>query len=214
MTIYFVSAQDMHGALREAPSADWHPTRADAQKLAQRLANSTRETHLVYSVEEQDYFEPEVPVEPDLDLTGYKLWNPPPHSTALPRGIGPKDYVSVILRDGNVLSPELASHYNWDVNYAAQALGTYDESDIIAYRVVEDWERAKDDYVPFFGDLKGTLPKGVGPRTLVLLRFRSQTDTSLPTPAKGWNWSINPQQPTDGDIVAYLIVDPQDLLED
>ena len=214
MTIYFVSAQDMHGALREAPSADWHPTRADAQKLAQRLANKTRETHLVYSVEEQDYFEPAVMVKPDLELTGYRLWNPMPFSIAIPTSVGPNDYVSVILRDGSVRSPMRATEFTWYVNYEAQAEGRYDISDIIAYRVVEDWERAKDDYVPFFGDLKGTLPKGVGPRTKVLLRFRSQTATSLPTPAKGWNWSIDPQQPTDGDIVAYLIVDPQDLSED
>jgi len=214
MTIYFVSAQDMHGALREAPSADWHPTRADAQKLAQRLANTTRETHLVYSVEEQDYFEPETRAKPDLELTGYKLWNPLPFSVALPAGVGPKDYVSVILRDGNVLSPQQAREFTWHVNYEAQAEGRYDMSDIIAYRVVEDWERAKDDYVPFFGDLKGTRPKGVGPRTTVLLRFRDQPATSLPTPAGGWDWSINPQKPSDGDIVAYLIVDPQDLLED
>ena len=132
---------------------------------------------------------------------------------ALPAGVGPNDYVSVILRDGNVLSPQQAREFTWHVNYEAQAEGRYDQSDILAYRVVEDWERAKDDYVPFFGDLKGTRPKGVGPRTTVLLRFRNQPATSLPTPAQGWNWSIDPQQPTDGDIVAYLIVDPQDPLE-
>jgi len=207
MTIFFVSSMEMHGALREAPSADWHGTRADAQVHAQRHANKTGETHFVYSVEKFDYFEPEVPVEPDLDLTGYKLWNPPLHSKSMPRGIGLEDYVSVILRDGNVLSPELASHYNWDVNYEAQALGTFDESDIIAYRVVEDWERAKDGYVPFFGDLKGTLPKGVGPRTLVLVKFRNMEPTQYPCVASALTWSIEPENPDGGDIVSYMIAE-------
>lgn len=130
MIIYFVSTQDMHGALREAPSADWHPTRADAEELAQRLADRSGKVHLVYAVEAQDYFEPTISIEPDLDLIGYKLWNPPLHSTSPPRGIGPEDYVSVILRDGNVLSPEVASHFAWSVNYMK-----HDPSDIIAYRL-------------------------------------------------------------------------------
>jgi len=202
MTIFFVSSMEMHGALREAPSADWHGTRADAQVHAQRHANMTGETHFVYSVEKYDYFEPEVPVEPDLNLTGYKLWNPPPHSTALPSDVGPKDHVSVILRDGTVLSPEVARHFAWSVNYLK-----HNPSDIIAYRLAEDWERAKDDYVPFFGDLKGTLPKGVGPRSLVLVKFRNMDPSLYPCPASGMDWSIDPEDPDDGDIVSYKIAE-------
>lgn len=200
MTLYFVSphAEDEVFRFEGATDSGWFSTLTDATKMAQSLADEQGTPFYAYAVELAHVRKPTR--QPDLDLTGYKLWSGTYFDNGPPSGVRPDDYVSVILRDGNVRSPEKASIYEWSVDNGDPSL-----SDIIAYRVVEDWERAKEDFVPHYGNLAGDFPKGVGENTLVNVRFRTYEPTYLGVPARALNWSIDPAVADDGDIIAYQI---------
>jgi hypothetical protein len=133
----------------------------------------------------------------------------------LPAGLHEEDLVQVVLRSGKKSTKPLAAKlYVW--KYEEDELSPHN---IIGYHVTayacnqckEELPEAGVWHVmdPTVENGVYDLPKGVKPDDLVKVRLQTFDDETPEEakyrPAKEWDWSINPEFRSAGDILAYKI---------
>jgi hypothetical protein len=118
---------------------------------------------------------------------------------SMPPKVGVGDLVDVIFRDGDRLTDD-ADEFCWDHG------DEYAEGDIIAYRVIPDSPLMAGVWHAWVGNEDNSIPKDLRPHTKVSLRLRGGVETSYQN-ASSWDWAIDPDSPSRGDILAFKIED-------
>ena len=117
----------------------------------------------------------------------------------MPPKVGVGDLVDVIFRDGDRRTDD-ADEFCWDHG------DEYAEGDIVAYRVIPDSPLMTGVWHKWVGNEDNSIPKDLRPHTKVSLRLRDGVETSYQN-ASSWDWVIDHDNPSRGDVMAYKIKD-------
>ena len=118
---------------------------------------------------------------------------------SMPPKVGVGDLVDVIFRDGDRRTDD-ADEFCWDHG------DEYAEGDIVAYRVIPDSPLMTGVWHKWVGNEDNSIPKDLRPHTKVSLRLRDGVETSYQN-ASSWDWAIDHDNPSRGDVMAYKIKD-------
>ena len=135
-------------------------------------------------------------VEGEKDENPFLFW----HGTyTMPHKVGADDLVEVIFRDGDRRT-DPAYDFCWSHG------DDVEDFDIIAYRVIPDSPLLTGVWHAWVGNEDNTIPKDLRPHTKVSLRLRDGVETSYQN-ASSWDWAIDQDNPSRGDVMAYKIKD-------
>lgn len=118
---------------------------------------------------------------------------------SMPPKVGVGDLVEVIFRDGDRRTDN-ADEFCWEHGDDAE------DYDIVAYRVIPDSPLMTGVWHAWVGNEDNSIPKDLRPHTKVSLRLREGVETSYQN-ASSWDWAIDPDNPSRGDVMAYKIKD-------
>jgi hypothetical protein len=116
---------------------------------------------------------------------------------SMPPKVGVDDLVEVIFRDGDRRTDPAYDFCWWHGE---------EDYDIVAYRIISDSPLMAGVWHKWVGNEDNSIPKDLRPHTKVCLRLRDGCKTSYQN-ASSWDWAIDHDNPSRGDIIAYKIED-------
>jgi hypothetical protein len=135
-------------------------------------------------------------VEEEDDENPFLYWH---GKSGMPSKVDDHDLVEVIFRDGD-RSIDPAEQFKWE--HGSEAEGW----EIVAYRIIADSPLMAGVWHHWVGNEDNSIPKDLQPHTRVCLSLRDGTETSYQN-ASSWDWAVDHDNPSRGDIIAYKIED-------